>query len=123
MTVINIDDDSEDGEFFKDAINDINPAIKSFYFRNCDDAMRLIGEEVLPDFIFIDINMPTTNGIECMQRITNIQRFSKVKIVMFSTSANPSQQMEFDRLGVQYLKKPTEYKSLINALQKIILGE
>ncbi len=40
----------------------------------------------LPDLLFVDLNMPRKNGLECLKEIRSNMKFSDVTIVIFSTS-------------------------------------
>src|SRR5687768_12493620 len=59
MRIIYIDDDSDDREFFSDAIKIINPQISCIPFDNTEDSLAYLKKNDLTvDFIFVDLNMP-----------------------------------------------------------------
>ena len=74
-----------------------------------------------PDFIFLDINMPLKNGLECLQEIRNDERFKELVIVMFSNDT--SQEIienSFENGANVYLSKSHNKEVLNNAIKKII---
>ncbi len=63
--IFHIDDDDDDIDFFTTAIDQLSSAVTYFSFKDADDALqKLITGEVLPDVIFLDLNMPVINGQE-----------------------------------------------------------
>lgn len=96
MLIFNVDDDSDDREIFSDVIKSVNPQIACVLFESGEDLLDFLASNVaLPDFIFIDINMPKMNGYECVQQIRSHDMFREVKIIMYSTSFNPEEQLRF----------------------------
>ena len=63
------DDDSDDREFFADALSETAP---NAVLEQAEDGMYLMDKllalpsDELPDFIFLDINMPRKSGLECV---------------------------------------------------------
>jgi CheY-like chemotaxis protein len=87
------DDDSDDREFFADALLEIDPDV---ILRQAPDGMHIIDELLalstseLPDYIFLDINMPGKSGLECLAEIRSLEgSLKEVSIVMLSTSSDP----------------------------------
>lgn len=69
-----------------------------------------------PDLIFLDINMPVMNGFEFLEAYRHLKLGNKckVKIVVLTTSTNPSDLDRIRDLGItDFLSKPlTEEKVL-----------
>src|SRR5688572_31700891 len=116
MQVLIIDDDPEDRELFNEAISQINPSIKYLQAHNGEDGLNLLSGNpvVLPDLIFLDINMPRMDGRECLREIKKKYPLKNISIIMYSTSASPTDIDEFQTLGSTYMQKPTKYSELVN---------
>ncbi len=48
----------------------------------------LKNEHFKPDFIFLDINMPIMNGMECLRCLRKMDNLQHTPIYMYSTSAD-----------------------------------
>lgn len=64
MLVLYVDDDHDDRDLFWGVRKEIDSRIKIVVARKGQEALDLLHEEkwLLPDFIFIDINMAVING-------------------------------------------------------------
>ncbi|MEJ7738163.1 MAG: TonB-dependent receptor plug domain-containing protein [Chitinophagaceae bacterium] len=122
-TVFLIDDDIDDQEIFCAALQTIDTSI------NCevaDDGIlaleRLMDKkDFLPDYIFIDLNMPRINGVECLAETKKIDRLKSVPVFMFSTSPGPEAVMANKMLGAQRLiVKPANFNNLVAVLSGIV---
>lgn len=122
MQIVNVDDDKDDREMFCMAINKIDPAIECIQVESGEDAIDLLlNSKVAPDFIFMDINMPRMNGYECVREIYQYPNLKDTRIVMFSTTFNPRDQVEFGILGIKYLLKTSSVTTLAESIKKLIL--
>ena len=119
------EDDPEDIEFFTDIVTEISPNIKISVAKNGVQLMGLFeSEEQLPDFIFLDLNMPIKTGFECLNEIRSFEKWNFIKIVILSTSSHPAQVEELYKMGADlYLKKPTDYNKLKIMLNKCLRME
>ena len=64
MTILNVDDDVEDIEIFCDAVREIDRSIICLVAKSAEEAYQILNSEIeLPQFIFLDINMPKLSGI------------------------------------------------------------
>jgi CheY-like chemotaxis protein len=99
-TVVVIDDDQDDLEVMREALHHIDPTLLCISFIYPEEAIRLLSKELilLPDYIFIDINMPRITGDECLRQLRDIQELKQTPIIMFSTSMP-------DEIGSSLLKK------------------
>ncbi|MBD3581362.1 response regulator [Flavobacterium selenitireducens] len=117
-----IDDDVDDQEFFCDAANSIDPDLECMFASNGIDALEKLKDEAfLPDFIFIDMNMPKMNGKETLEEIRKIERLNAVSVYIYSTAAAPRTTQEMLALGAtDFLIKPSSVQGLQELLGKIL---
>ncbi len=109
LTCFLIDDDADDREIFTTALEDVDKNYKCLTALNGKDALeKLKGDETLiPDFIFLDLNMPIMTGKECLQEIKNIQRLNATPVIIYTTSSHPKDIEETKQLRAShYLIKP-----------------
>src|ERR1700761_8135544 len=86
-TILLVDDDDNDREFFEDALKTIATDITLKIAGNGVEALDLLcNSTVLPDLIFMDLNMPLRNGYECLGDIKKNERLKNIPVVIFSTS-------------------------------------
>lgn len=122
MLILNIDDDIDDREMFEAAVNAVDPSHTCIQFESGSKAIDYIGNaEVLPDFLFIDINMPKMDGYECLGQIRQIPGNDQMRIVMYSTAFNPKQQESFKDQRIRYLKKTSRFSELVHSITLILL--
>ena len=67
-TLMIVDDDSDDRDFFSRALNKIDSSAECLFAVNGEDALKILrnGIKRLPDFIFLDLNMPRMDGKTCL---------------------------------------------------------
>jgi len=88
-----IDDDDDDNYFHRLIINEMNITEYVEIALNGEDALSFLKKEnqISPDIIFLDINMPKMNGWEFMAAYKELRADQKAKVVvvMLTTSENP----------------------------------
>ena len=82
-----VEDDEDDQQFFQEAITDIDNTICLKLAVNGLDALNKLGSmSILPDLIFMDINMPLMNGLDCLVKLKSNAQFKNIPVVILSTS-------------------------------------
>jgi CheY-like chemotaxis protein len=125
MVVLIVDDDHEDCELFHEAIHDIDPVIKCWTARDGRQAINLLTKELvlLPDYIFLDINMPLMNGKETLNEIKKNTRLRDIPVIMYSTTSDTKEIQSYYKLGAHdFLIKPNNFNKLVEALSSIIIS-
>src|SRR5258708_2480999 len=80
-----IDDDTDDQEIFILCVNKIGAHITCSSANNGVEAINLLqsNPDYTPEYIFIDMNMPKMNGMECLKRLKEMKRLKHSKIFMY----------------------------------------
>lgn len=121
--VILADDDEDDRLFFMDAFVEIKIKTKVKTVNDGVALMRYLNDEenTLPHVIFLDLNMPGKNGIDCLKEIKNTDRLKNISIAIYSTSASEHDIEEtFIRGANIYIKKPNDFSVLKKLLEEVI---
>ena len=118
MQVLLIDDDDDDVLFFNDALRHIYPAADLRRFASSEEAIQSINSEKVkcPDIIFIDINMPGSNGWVCLQQIRKIAGWIGIPTVMYSSAYREHVVIPTEVGHVAYYRKS-------DSLQEICTGK
>lgn len=125
MTVLIIDDDSEDSELFCEAVAEIDASIKCRQAKDGREALSLLIHDINnpPDYIFLDINMPVMNGRECLIEIKRNKKLSNIPVIMYSTTSDTNEIKGYYTLGAyDFLIKPHNFKKLVEAIGSIIVS-
>lgn len=116
------EDDDEDKDLFTYIISEISSDIKISFANNGIKLMSLLDNATqLPDFIFLDLNMPLKTGFECLHDIKNSEKWKQIKTIILSTSSHPEQIKEVYKMGADlYLEKPNSYSRFKDSLSKCL---
>lgn len=117
------DDDLDDQELFIAALKGIDSTCICLTASNGQDALLKLHEmeQPLPDFIFLDLNMPRLDGRQSLAAIRGIKKFRNTPIIIYSTSAEQRDIEETTKLGAtHFLQKPNRFEDLQHALQDIL---
>jgi CheY-like chemotaxis protein len=121
MVVLTIDDDRDNLDIFCEALNEINPNIDCIKAISAEEALNLLSlANSLPNYIFLDLNMPVINGKECLKMIKLNNKLSEIPIFIYSTSSDSTEIDECKRLGANFLKKAHSHSLLVESLKSII---
>lgn len=119
-----VDDDKDDRSFFRSAIRKYNPTYVCIEAENGADALQqLRTTEQLPDFIFLDLNMPKLDGRECLKELKKDKTLKKIPVIIYSTSEYKLDIQVTKELGADYfLTKLSDIyglpEELIKAMKK-----
>jgi len=117
-----IDDDLDDQEIFLMCVQEINKNIQCLTCNTGVDAISMLESDhsYIPEYIFIDVNMPKMNGITCLELLKNIEHLKHSKFYMYSTSADRSALEDSRKLGANdFIIKPVRKAELKEKLSMI----
>jgi CheY-like chemotaxis protein len=117
------DDDEDDRTFFEEALHEFS---LSAFLMTVNDGEKLMGvlstlpSSPPPHVIFLDINMPLKNGIECLTEIRRDKKFDRVPIFMFSTSADKHDiDLTYENGANLYIPKALFFSDQKRILEKL----
>jgi CheY-like chemotaxis protein len=116
------DDDPDDCMLFTEVLRDLSIEQQPVCVSNGQQLIDFLKESiVLPDLLFLDINMPLKNGVAALKEIKEVAIFRNIPVVMLSTTKHPATVQETYRLGANlYACKPTSYSALVSLVQRIL---
>lgn len=119
------DDDESDRLLFKEAFEELK--IKTIV-HTVNNGMQLMDyltkkNTPLPHLLFLDLNMPRKNGLQCLKEIRSNKDLKDISIAIYSTSASEKDIDETFRNGANvYIKKPNDFNLLKQVLDKAVMA-
>jgi CheY-like chemotaxis protein len=126
LHILNIalaDDDEDDRMLFKMAIEELNVNTEISFFENGQGLMDYINlpDLPVPDLIFLDLNMPLKNGMQCLKEIRQNPALKDLAIAIYSTSSSEEDIEETFVNGANiYINKPSNFNTLCGVIEKVI---
>ena len=121
--VLLADDDGDDRLFFEEAIMELQLKVDLRMVKDGMDLLRYLHGSgiILPQILFLDLNMPFKNGFQCLEEIRGVKAFDDIIIVLYSTTARPSDiEAGFQKGANLFIHKPNSYSLLKQTLYKIL---
>jgi CheY-like chemotaxis protein len=123
--ILVIDDDLDDVSLFQEALNKVDPLVNFHSAKSGLNALEfLLGKStIIPDLIFLDINMPEMNGWRCLTELKSTPRLMQIPVIIFSTTATKKDVEKASSLGaIGIYQKPERFEELIRLLKTVISG-
>jgi CheY-like chemotaxis protein len=87
LNLLLADDDVDDCMFFKEALEELPIDFNLVTVPDGVELLRQLGTlEMLPDALFLDLNMPRKNGFECLTQIKTDEKLNPIPVIIYSTS-------------------------------------
>lgn len=118
-TILLVDDDEEEFYIFKLALDLATINYNCVWANGLEHATQLV-KELRPDFVFIDINMPRYDGINCLKNLKEIVALRDATFVMYSTYISPEDHDKAMALGAAHcMNKPENINLLLKQLNSL----
>jgi len=117
--VLLVDDDPDAGFLMQKALLELPFRVQLAYL---EDSAALLAEVMLqqPDLIFMDINMPKKNGIECLGELQRAQ-LGHIPVVVYSSSEQSGLVASAYEAGATlYFRKPSSFRGMVQSLETIL---
>jgi CheY-like chemotaxis protein len=119
-TILLADDNKNDCIVFERAIIQIDIHLKLTTVTNGEELLQLLSHYV-PDILFLDLEMPYKNGIQCLQTMRENKAFEKLPVVVFSATNRPNNiQVAYGFGANLFFTKPAAYNELVTSLSDIL---
>ena len=117
------DDDEDDRLFFTDAFDELKINTKVNTFNDGVELMNFLNhpDSILPNVLFLDLNMPKKNGQECLLEIKKEEKFNDIAVAIYSTSSSEEDiEQTFINGANIYIKKPNDFEHLKKILSEVV---
>ncbi|MCL5127995.1 MULTISPECIES: response regulator [unclassified Algibacter] len=126
LTIMNIvlaDDDEDDRLLFDEAISEIDVKTKLSLFNDGKALMDylVLPDTILPEIVFLDLNMPIKNGMQCLKEIRANDKLKELCVAIYSTSSSEEDiENTFVNGANVYINKPNSFSALKKAIDKVL---
>lgn len=119
-----VDDDKDDHYFFEQALKETEVPARLSYAADGIQLLSLLeANSDLPGIIFLDIRMPSIDGIATLESIRENQMYKDIPIIIFSAMYNPGLVRNAYEKGAQlFLKKPNDFEGYKLILKSLLTG-
>lgn len=116
------DDDTDDKEIFREIISEIHPDSCIEFQNDGSELLSLLNKEPInPDILFLDLNLPQTDGFQVLSEIRRDTKNKNLPIVIISTSNDIDSIMKARESGATlYICKPNSYSQLKTILAELL---
>lgn len=114
------DDDKDDCQFFQEALDELPLKTTCTALYDGEQLMVELNKhkQKLPDVLFLDVNMPRKNGIDCLLEIKRDDDLKALPVIVLSTSYDIRiADTLYEAGALYYICKPPDFTQL----KKIIL--
>ncbi len=124
LFILLADDDEADRLLFIEIFSEIKIKTIVETFNNGLELMQFLNEKdaLLPHLLFLDLNMPIKDGLQCLKEIRNNEKLKNISVAIYSTSNSQKDIEETFLNGANiYITKPPDFNSLKIVLEKAVI--
>jgi CheY-like chemotaxis protein len=115
VEILLIDDDPDDVELAREALDDIEVSHHISVVENGVEALAYLRAEgdfqraIQPDLILLDLKMPKKNGLEVLTEIKADKELRRIPVIVLTSSDAPDDILEaYDLQASCYITKPAD---------------
>lgn len=123
LKIMLADDDEDDRLFFREAFDEVKIEHTITTFNDGVQLMEYLVNpaNVLPEIIFLDLNMPRKSGMECLREIRSSDRLRHLSVAIYSTSSSEQDIEDTFVAGANvYIRKPNDFTVLKKILSDVV---
>ena len=123
ISIILAEDDEDDRVIFQDALKELPIFTKLITVNDGEELMEhLFRNNKEPvHVLFLDINMPRKNGIDCITAIKKNENLNNLPVIIFSTSFDKEMIDHLHDLGANYyMRKPNGFLRLQEIIERAL---
>jgi CheY-like chemotaxis protein len=122
LNILLADDDEDDRMIFTEIVTQMDEVVNLRTVSDGQQLLQLLSDgALLPDVIFLDLNMPNKNGKECLKEIKTNPALGHLPVIIYSTSAAEKDIRDTYNEGASlYIQKPSNIRGLKKTLTKVL---
>lgn len=123
LELLLVDDDEDDCFFFQEALDELPISTHLTTVNDREQLMQLLAKPLflLPDVLFLDLNMPRKNGYECLLEIRSNEQLGQLPVVILSTFFDRRVSDQLYRSGATWcMLKPAAHAELKTLIQQAL---
>ena len=123
LNIVFADDEENDRLLFLDALKELKIKTNVHTVNDGIELMNYLNNSNnrLPHLLFLDLNMPKKNGMECLKEIRQIHHLQSLSIIILAATVIPTLLDELFTNGVlYYVKKPDSFEALTQIIQQVL---
>ncbi len=114
-----VEDDPEDQELFLEALHSMTSSVGCFAVNNGEEALlTLMHKDVMPDYIFTDLNMPKMNGLELLEALRGFEKFRSIPVIVFSSNCSDDVVRQAMQLGARAVYSKNRFGMVVEVIRK-----
>src|SRR5262245_16732676 len=118
--ILLIDDDKDELTIFLDALREVpdGDGFKCTFANSSLNAVEML-KFLVPDFIFIDLNIPRMNGLEFINFVRKQPHLAKTHFCLYSIHINEETERIAGSLGATCIQKTGTIDELVKELKAL----
>ena len=118
LHVMLADDDPDDCFLFNEALDQCGIPIRFTLVEDGNKLIEYLESRTPPDILFLDVNMPYKNGIECLLEIRANPKLQELPVVIYSTTNYKGNIDACFAAGANcYIVKPNTFDDIIKMVK------
>lgn len=125
FNILIADDDYSDKELFKDALAEAEIQFQVSDVSNGEELITYLQNSqtnniLLPNLIFLDLNMPVMDGRTALIEIKKTKTFREIPVIVLSTSNNITDvKLSYNNGASLFFSKPDTFSEQVELLKKL----
>lgn len=122
LHILLADDDRDDRYFFDRMLQGFYTPTTLTTVEDGEELMTYLyrNSEKLPHVLFLDLNMPRKNGLECLSEIKSNEKLKFLPVIVYSTSPPEDIADQLYTTGAHYYVRKTDITELKKVLHLIL---
>lgn len=121
-----VDDDEDDRQLFIESAKEVDENIICVTANDGQQALEMLKnkENILPDYIFLDLRMPRFSGRKTLGEIKKDADLLHIPVIIYTTSREMEDSDELKKLGAaHFVSKPVNPEEIFYLISAVIEEE